>query len=715
MTDMIRFPLSLLTVCLSAIACLGQAGNLIENGDFAQGAKGWPTERAGISYPIEQENSFMRLEVAEAGKMVMAYRIVSIPEGTEALEFSFKVRYQGIVPGDQAWFDGRIMMNFKDSEGKKLSHKPKAPYFRGTREAWEERSQKFLVTEGTTALELMPCLFNAKAGILELDDFKLEVIDAAAIQAQKVEKAANQRAKYTRPIGQPIIENGDFETDADGNGLPDGWVKKNSDTVSAVTEDGNSFLRLRSQEPDSMVMVYREFYLAPTDKALELTFNVRYADIEKGKKPWNDGRIIMHFKDADGKKVGPNPGAPAFKGTSDSWKTVSRKFLVPDAAVKMEFMPMLMNTASGTMDLDNFVLAPIDPDQIPKRVEMMSPKVEAPPVDKLPPELIVVGNQLRTKTGKHVWLQGVCIDSLEWSAVGERIVQSVGVAIDQWHANAIRLPIKENFWFGQTDYQNDGGEHYRQIVDSAVHATTGRGAYLILDLHRFRAPDERHLAFWQDAARRYANHPGVIIELFNEPHSISWEIWRNGGTVTDKVKPKDGVAAENKEVLRQFEAIGMQQLVEAVRETGARNLIIAGGVDWSYDISGVLKGYELEDTADGNGIMYSTHIYPWKAGWQKAFLDVAAKHPVFVGEVGNIESFEKFPFIPESQRYPLEGWAEDMIGCIQQYQLNWTAFSFHPRCGPPMLKDWEYTPTEYWGTYVKAALSGQTYTMSRMR
>ena len=84
-----------------------------------------------------------------------------------------------------------------------------------------------------------------------------------------------------------------------------------------------------------MVMVYREFYLAPTDKALELTFNVRYADIEKGKKPWNDGRIIMHFKDADGKKVGPNPGAPAFKGTSDSWKTVSRKFLVPDAAVKM--------------------------------------------------------------------------------------------------------------------------------------------------------------------------------------------------------------------------------------------------------------------------------------------------------------------------------------------------------------------------------------------
>ncbi len=354
-----------------------------------------------------------------------------------------------------------------------------------------------------------------------------------------------------------------------------------------------------------------------------------------------------------------------------------------------------------------------------KRIEMRSPVVPPPPAEKLPPELRVVGNRLQTVDGKEVWLQGLSVDSMQWAALGERTVHSIGVAIDEWKANCIRLAMIEDFWFGTSNQQNDGGAAYRQLVDSAVNAAASRGAYIVLDLHRFRAPEEKHVKFWQEVAEKYKNHPAVMFDLFNEPHSIDWNTWRNGGPVTDKVKPKEGVAAENQEQLRTFHAVGMQQLVDAVRATGAKNIVIVAGLDWGYDLWGVVNGYAIDDPT-GNGVMYSTHVYPWKSNWQTKFLQVAEKHPLFLGEVGCPGRWEDFSFIPESQRKEKLGpgatWPMDMIGTIQKHRLNWTAFSFHPRCGPPVIKDWDYNPTDYWGVYVKDALvNGKVFEVERLR
>ncbi len=125
-------------------------------------------------------------------------------------------------------------------------------------------------------------------------------------------------------------------------------------------------------------------------------------------------------------------------------------------------------------------------------------------------------------------------------------------------------------------------------------AASSRGAYLILDLHRFRAPKEEHVAFWKDAAATYKDNPAVIFELFNEPHDVSWELWRNGCEVTNKRKAGDTVA-ENAEKISSFQTTGMQALLAAVRSTGAKNLVLAGGLDYAYDDSGVLNGFALTD------------------------------------------------------------------------------------------------------------------------
>ena len=95
--------------------------------------------------------------------------------------------------------------------------------------------------------------------------------------------------------------------------------------------------------------------------------------------------------------------------------------------------------------------------------------------------------------------------------------------------------------------------------------------------------------------------------------------------------------------------------------------VICGCLDWSYDCSGVLKGYALEDKS-GNGIIYSVHVYPWKSDWQGKFLDVAAKHPLFLGEVGCQP--KPMPF-EQSTQDPYV-WGPKILACIQKNRLNWS-------------------------------------------
>ena len=95
--------------------------------------------------------------------------------------------------------------------------------------------------------------------------------------------------------------------------------------------------------------------------------------------------------------------------------------------------------------------------------------------------------------------------------MGENILWSIRVATDDWKANVIRLPVHDTFWFGCAKGQAPGTEEeYRQLVDKAVRLVAGKGAYLVLDLHRFGAPTEKDVAFWKHAAARYKNNPAVL-------------------------------------------------------------------------------------------------------------------------------------------------------------------------------------------------------------
>jgi len=549
--------------------------------------------------------------------------------------------------------------------------------------------------------------------------FALVMFALLLIGLRAIADDAPATAPATEPAATSLLSNSDF-SELTEDGKPKGWPIK--DGITFEKEGDVRFLRFTQAEAGKMVMAYREVVLPkPHPAALEIHIRARAKDLKVGEQKWFDGRVMMNWVTSDRKKVKGSAPAPNFKGTTD-WVDKRVVFAVPEKADMLVVMPCLFNVASGQLDISVLEITPTTADKLPPPPPQ-EPSVTVPTTQAAhqAPPLHVAGNQLQTPDGKQVWLQGLCVDSMEWSAGGEHIAQSIPVAIDQWHANSIRLPIKEDFWFGWGKWQKkgDNGKGYRKIVDQAVEDCAARGAYLILDLHRFGFPTQVHADFWKDAAIRYKDNPTVVFELFNEPHDISWKVWRYGGNIKDGVPVKAG-AKENNEVQDEETSIGMQALVDAIRSTGAKNLIIAGGLNWSFNISGVLKGYALQDVPNANGIMYSTHIYPWKKDWQENFLDVAAKYPVFIGEVGNINSWDDFKFINEDERYekvlgPDSPWPIDMIGLIQKHKLNWTAFSFHPRCGPMVITDWNYTPTAYWGVFVKRALAGEKFEMKNMR
>ena len=126
-----------------------------------------------------------------------------------------------------------------------------------------------------------------------------------------------------------------------------------------------------------------------------------------------------------------------------------------------------------------------------------------------------------------------------------------------------------------------------------------------------------------------------------------------------------------------------------VRATGAKNIVTISGLDWGYDLCGVLEGHAL----NGVNLVYETHPYANKLNWDKCFGAVSEKYPTYVGEWGfggrgtnNLE------------------YAQHLMDYVQQHKLHWTAWDFHVSAGPTLIKNWSYEPTVF-GQIVKEKLA----------
>ena len=347
-------------------------------------------------------------------------------------------------------------------------------------------------------------------------------------------------------------------------------------------------------------------------------------------------------------------------------------------------------------------------------------------------EMRVEGNRLVTDKGE-ITLRGVNVPSLGWG-MAEHIYESVIEMFDSWNANVIRVAVQPKYWNNGSiaeKGENSGlsAEKYREYVDNLISLAASRGKYVILDCHTYVMPIQETYDFWTEMAQRYGSNPTVIFGLLNEPHDIkpqkyneetsawetdsetsTWEVWRNGGNIL-----KDG------SVVR---AYGHQELVEAIRDAGAKNILAAGGQNWAYDISGIAGGYALDDcgtngdtSKSGNGIIYDTHIYPSKGNrdsWNYYVGQVRKFAPVIAGEwgwdgsdstvTGNSAS------ISSIWMRQLIKWMDDGYGEYDGVPLNYTAWNLHMKSTPRMITGWDFKPTVFNGAYIKNHLLSQKAT-----
>jgi hypothetical protein len=137
-----------------------------------------------------------------------------------------------------------------------------------------------------------------------------------------------------------------------------------------------------------------------------------------------------------------------------------------------------------------------------------------------------------------------------------------------------------------------------------------------------------------------------------------------------------------------FQAAGMQELVDAVRGTGATNVIMVGGIEYAADLASWLA-YRPVDPRGSVAASWHIYNFSWcntQTCWDGAAATVAQQIPLVLGELGQDDGGSAFV-------NSLMDWMDARNGSY----LAWTWDVW----GPPMslISSYDGTPTAYGQTF----------------
>ncbi len=177
--------------------------------------------------------------------------------------------------------------------------------------------------------------------------------------------------------GENLLKNGDFQTDLNKDGWPDGWERLKG--VKAEKSGTNLWLSVSEsyQGPKFLIDLDSEWTV------LNFKAKLKATDVVVGRESWQDGRIAMSFVDADGKMVGGFPKVPYIKGTKD-WTEFDFMLPVPDGAKALKGQLVLFGP-SGKVEFDDIIITVSETGEIKKPIVKESVKI---------PEAVEVGTEL---------------------------------------------------------------------------------------------------------------------------------------------------------------------------------------------------------------------------------------------------------------------------------------------------------------------------------
>jgi endoglucanase len=383
----------------------------------------------------------------------------------------------------------------------------------------------------------------------------------------------------------------------------------------------------------------------------------------------------------------PHPGA-APSPRADGLAAAAPATAVPDVIPALDPPPSLSATpapsatnvrAAGNVSTDSAALSPSPYEEPAPWWGAPYPKpFDLKRLSHQLPRIHVDGNRFVNEAGSTVIFQGVSIADPDKLIRERHWNRALFEAIASWGANIVRVPVHPAAFRGR------GSASYFELLDQAVIWANELGMYVIVDWHSignlvtelFQHPmydtsRQETYQFWRSAAFRYQAVPGVALyEIFNEPTLFNGKL--------------------GKASWQQWKSIN-EEIIDIIYAHNPAAIPLVAGFDWAYDLKPVAKA-----PIERKGIAYVSHPYPQKAKlpfqpkWEESFGFVAAKYPLITTEIGYMSPEERGAHSPavDTQSY-----GTDITDYLAKKGASWVAWCFSPDWGPPLVSDWDYTPT----------------------
>jgi len=339
----------------------------------------------------------------------------------------------------------------------------------------------------------------------------------------------------------------------------------------------------------------------------------------------------------------------------------------------------------------------------------------APTVPSSSLSVKVSGNHLVDANGAVVRLLGVnrsgtqyaCIEG--WGFFDGPTDATALSKIKAWGINAVRVSLNEHCWLGINGVSATySGTNYQTAIKDYVTRLNAAGLRVILDLHwnapgTLQALDQQPMAdrdhapaFWQGVASAFKSNLSVVFDLYNEPYpdsnrntTAAWTCVKLGGTCP-------GVT---------FVAAGSQELTNAIRSTGATNVIMVGGPQYAGDVdqwTAYKPSDPLSQLAASIHIYYNTPASPeWApcyllSCWNSIMAPLATTTPIVIGEVGEHDC--AFGLISGTSLSPTQ---PSLLDWADQHGISYLGWSWIANNGvncaaePSLVMDYNGTPTAY--------------------
>ena len=325
----------------------------------------------------------------------------------------------------------------------------------------------------------------------------------------------------------------------------------------------------------------------------------------------------------------------------------------------------------------------------------------------------VKGNQIIGADNQPYIFHGIGRDGLEFTCTGGGYLDAqhlgfmgagtTGGGNTYWFANTVRINLAQNMWFNGIAGQCTPAQ-YQATVKSVVDIITAAHMNVMIDLMwtdangqspggaQWQMADNVSLNFWKAVAPIYASYSNVLFEALNEPHPASWACWLNGCPVVGDTSYVSGCTCTAGPY--NYQGVGEQALVSAIRGTGANNLILVAGMNWGYDLSQAVSGGKSVIT--GSNIVFDTHPYPYSgklpANWDASFGFLTSSFPVMSAESGEYDCQTTY--------------MSQLIAYFDSHSMGWVAWAWWSQpgsagCGyPQLVSDYQGTPLASMGSYI---------------